>query len=160
MSGKKAENSMEIRAYIKARSILGFKPVDIHREVCDISGEGQMSHRSVCRWVAKFKAGQQDLEGASRSSRPPPTTTTKSNIKKITDLLNQDDRYTLRDLAQLANFSLARVHGILSKHPKLRKINARWISHLLTDDQKRSRVLNAKRLLKCFLNTGKNLSIF
>ena len=58
MTGKGAENSMEFRAYIKVRSLLCLKPVDIHREVCDNYGEGQMSDRSVCRCVAKFKAGQ------------------------------------------------------------------------------------------------------
>ena len=80
---------MEIMAYIKAKSLLGLKPVDIPCEVCDIYGEGKMSHRSVCRWGAKFKAAQQDLKDAAHSGRPP-TTITKSNIKKITDLLNQD----------------------------------------------------------------------
>ena len=120
MTGKRAENSMEIRAYIKARSLLGLKPVDIHREVSGIYGEGQMSYRSVCRWVAKFKADQQDLKVAAHSGRPP-TTSTKSKVKKITDLLNQDDRYTVKDLARLANFSLT---------PGLRKINARRIAFL------------------------------
>ena len=72
---------METRADIKARSLLGLKPVDIYREVCDIYGEGQMSHRSVCRLVAKFKAGQHDLNDYARSGRPP-TTTTKSNFEK------------------------------------------------------------------------------
>ena len=91
MTGKRGENSKEIRAYIKGRSLLGLKPVDIHREVCEIYGEGQMSHTSVCRWVAtsKFKAGQKDLTDAAGSNRPP-TTAIKSNMKKITDLLNQD----------------------------------------------------------------------
>ena len=89
MTGKRAENSLDNRAYIKARSVLSLKPVDIHREVCDIYEEGQMSNRSGCRWVAKFKTSQQDLKDATPSGRPP-TTTTKSNIKKITNLLNQD----------------------------------------------------------------------
>ena len=79
MTGNRAVNSMEIRAYIKAKWLLGLKPVDSHREICDIYGEGQMSHRSVCRWVAKFKAGQQDCKDAACSVCPP-TTTTKSNI--------------------------------------------------------------------------------
>ena len=57
MTGKRAENVLEIMANTKGRSILGIKVVDIHREVCDIYGEGQMSHRTVCRWVAKFSAG-------------------------------------------------------------------------------------------------------
>ena len=95
MTGKRAENSMEIKAYIKARSLLRLKPENIHREVFDIYGEGQISHRFVCRWVAKFKASQQDLKDAARSGCPP-TTTTKSNIKKITNLLNQDVQCTVR----------------------------------------------------------------
>ena len=103
-----------------------------------------MSHRSVCRWVAKLKAGKQVLKDAARSGRPP-TTTTKSKTKNTTDLLNQDTRYTVRDLPLLANVSLARVHGILRKHLKLRKINVRWIPHLLTDEQI-SLVLNAEKL--------------
>ena len=140
---------MEIRAYIKARPLLGLKPVDIYHEVRDINGEGQMSHRLVCRWVAKLKAGQQDLKDAARSRRPL-TSTTKNNIKKITDLLNQDARYTVKDLARLANFSLARVHGILRKHFELGQINATWIPHLLRDEQKRSHVLSTKTPIKMF----------
>ena len=53
MTGKRAENVLEIRDYIKGRSLLGIKAVDIHREVCDIYGEGQMSYRTVCRCIGK-----------------------------------------------------------------------------------------------------------
>ena len=60
MTGNRAENSMEIRAYIKARSLLDLKSVDIHRKVCDIYGGAQMSHRSDLKWVAKFEAFQRD----------------------------------------------------------------------------------------------------
>lgn len=62
MVGKRAENVIEIRAYIKGRSLLGLKPVDIHREVCDIYGKGQMSYMTICRWVARFKSGHQQLK--------------------------------------------------------------------------------------------------
>ena len=66
------------------------------------------------------------------------------------DLPKRDVRYTVRDLPRLVYISLARVHGILRKHLKLRKINVRWIPHLLTDEQTRIRVLNAKKLFKMF----------
>ena len=88
MTGKRPENSTEIRYYIKARSLLGLKPVDIYRKMGDIYGEDKCPKGSVCRRVAVFKAGQQDLKDAARLGRRP-TTTTKSNIKKITDLLYQ-----------------------------------------------------------------------
>ena len=40
-----------------------------------------MSHRTVCRWVAKFSAGQQQLKDTARPGRPA-TNTTKGNIEK------------------------------------------------------------------------------
>ena len=45
MTGSRAENLMEIMAYVKARSLLGLKAEDIQREVCEIYGEGKMSHK-------------------------------------------------------------------------------------------------------------------
>ena len=107
MTGKRAENVLETKAYIKGRSLLGIKAVDIHREVCDIYGEGQMSHRTVCRWVAKSSAGQQQLKDAARPGRPA-TTTTIGNIEKIQNILKTDARFTVRQLARMTNLSLAR----------------------------------------------------
>lgn len=149
MPGKRVENRLEIRAYIKGRSLLGLQAKDIHREVCDIYGEGQMSRSTVFRWVAKFKSGEQQLEDAARSGRPK-TSVTKKNIGKIRNLINTDARYTVRQLARLTSLSLAIVHEILKKHLKVRKINARWIPHLLTDAQKNRRVEMAKKLLKIY----------
>ena len=81
MTGKPAENVLEIRSYAKGRSLLGIKAVDIRREVCDIYWKDQMAHMTVCRWVAKFSARQQQLKDAARQSRPA-TTTTKGNLEK------------------------------------------------------------------------------
>jgi hypothetical protein len=36
MTGKRANNALEIRVYVKGRSLLGIKLVNIHCEVCDI----------------------------------------------------------------------------------------------------------------------------
>jgi len=82
MVGKRAESVLEIRAYIKGRSLLGLKPVDIHCEICDIYGQGQMSYMTICRWVARFKSGHQQLKDAAHTGRPA-TTTTIHNIKII-----------------------------------------------------------------------------
>ena len=46
--------------------------------------------------------------------------------------------------------SLSTVHFILNKHLKVRNIFARWVPHLLTDEQNRQRVLVAEKLLKMF----------
>ena len=46
--------------------------------------------------------------------------------------------------------SLSTVHFILKKLLKVQNIFARWVPHLLTDEQNRQRVLVAKKLLKMF----------
>ena len=46
--------------------------------------------------------------------------------------------------------SLSTVHFILKKHLKVWNIFARWVPHLLTDEQNRQRVLVAEKLLKMF----------
>ena len=48
----------------------------------------------------------------------------------------------------MTNFGLASVHYILKKSPMVTKVGARWIPHLLTDEQICTRVHMAKHLLK------------
>ena len=94
---------------------------------------------SICRWVAQFKSGNQQLKDAAHIGRPA-TTTTKHNIERIRQILENDARYTVRQLARMTNLSLARVHCILKQYLELIKSYATWIPLLLTDDQKRSRL--------------------
>ena len=48
------------------------------------------------------------------------------------------------------HISLSTVHLILKKHLKVQNIFARWVPHLLTDEQNRQRVKVAKKLLQMF----------
>ena len=84
MTGKRAENVLKIMAFIRGRSLtlLRLKSKDIHQEVCDIYGDGQMSFSTICRWVAKFQSGQQRLKDAARPDRPV-TSKTPKNVEKI-----------------------------------------------------------------------------
>ena len=64
---------LEIRSYIKSRPLLGTRPFDIHREVCDIYVGGV-----------------------------PATTTSKGNIeKKNPQYAKMDTRFTVRQLARM-----------------------------------------------------------
>ena len=74
----------------------------------------------------------------------------KKSFPKIKEIIEGDARFTVRDIAQKVGISLSTVHLILKKHLKVRKISARWVPHLLTDEQKRQRVKVAKKLLQMF----------
>lgn len=64
--------------------------------------------------------------------------------------LQKDAINPVRQLDRMSNLSLAHVHCSLKKNLKIRKINARWIPHLLSDEQKIVRVENAQKLLKLY----------
>ena len=65
----------------------------------------------------------------------------------MNEITEGDTRLTVRDIARKVSISLSTVHLILKKHLKVRKISARWVQHLLTDEQKRQRVKVAIKLL-------------
>ena len=61
----------------------------------------------------------------------------------------------VRDIARKVIISLSTVHLILKKHLKGRNISARWVPHLLTDDQRKNGFKWPKSCLKCFQNMTK-----
>ena len=80
-----------------------------------------------------------------------PKSASRKEVSKIKEIIEGDDaRFTVRDIARKVGISLSTVHLILKKHLKIRKISARWVPHLLTDEQKRHRVKVAEKLLQMF----------
>ena len=71
----------------------------------------------------------------------------KKSFSKIKEIIEGDARFTVRNIAQKVGISLSTVNLILKKHLKVRKIFARWVPHMLTDEQKRQRVKVAKKML-------------
>ena len=97
----------------------------------------------------KIESGVESIKNASKSGRPK-SATRKEIVSKIKEIIEGDARFTVRDIARKVGISLSTVHLILKKHLKVRKISARWVPHLLTDEQKRQRVKVAKKLLQMF----------
>ena len=108
-----------------------------------------MSFSTVYRLFTKFKSGQESIKDAPYTGRPR-SAVTKYNVAKIKSIIEKDARYTVRQLAHMTNLDLASVHFIFNRILKVRKISARWIPHLLSDEQKRTRMQMSKQLLKKF----------
>ena len=102
-------------------------------EISTAFGPSCVSYDTVRRWKKKFESGVESIKNAQKSGRP-----------------KGDARFKVRDIARKVGISLSSVHLILKKHLKVRKISARWVPHLLTDEQKRQRVKVAKKLLQMF----------
>ncbi|KAL4714916.1 hypothetical protein ACJJTC_014287 [Scirpophaga incertulas] len=60
----------EVRAVIRFLSAKGVKPIDIHREICEVDGQNIMSDGMVRKWVRAFKDGRTNVHDEERSGRP------------------------------------------------------------------------------------------
>ena len=149
MVGRSVDEKDEIRAYIKARSKLGCSLKKLMTEIPTAFGPSCVSYDIVRRWKKTFESGVESIKNAPKSGRPK-SASRKEIVSKIKEIIEGDARFTVRDIARKVGISLSTVLLILKKHLKVRKISARWVPHLLTDEQKRQRVKVAKKLLQMF----------
>ena len=155
MVGRSVVKKDEIRAYIKARSKLGCSLKKLMTEISTAFGPSCVSYDTVRRWKKKFESGVESIKNAPKSGGPK-SASRKEIVSKIKEIIEGDARPTVRDIARNVGISLSTVHLILKKHLKVRKISARWVPHLLTDEQKRHGLKWPKSCLKCFQNMTKS----
>ena len=134
----------EIRSYIKCRIRLNIDSKEMFNELCGIYGPQTISMRIVFRWVKAFKAEKVSVEGDIRPGRPN-TSVTKANIAAVKIMFEQDAR-----LSSCTGISEGSVQTIMKKRLDRRKVCARWVPHLLTEEQKTQRLKCAHELLKTY----------
>ena len=108
-----------------------------------------MSYDTVRSLKNKFESGVESIKNVPKSGRPK-LVSRKEIFSKIKEIIEGDARFTVRDIARKVGISLSTVHLILKKHLKVRKIFARWVPHLLTDEQNRQLVKVVKKMLQMF----------
>ena len=143
------DQKTEIRSYIKCRIRLNIDSKQIFNELCGIYGPQTISMRTVFRWVKAFKAGKSSVEVDTRPGRPK-TSVTKANIAAVKNAVEQDARLSVKDIASCTGISKGSLQTILKKRLDLRKVCARWVHHLLTEEQKTQRLKCARELLKTY----------
>ena len=140
------DQKTEICSYIKCR-IRHSK--QIFNELCGIYGPQTISMRTVFRWVKAFKAGKFSVEDDTCPGMPQ-TSVTKANIATVKIVVEQDARLSVKDIASCTGISEGSVQIIPQKRLDLRKVCARWVPHLLTEEQKTQRLQYAWELLKTY----------
>lgn len=90
-------------------------------------------------WFAEFRRDRTSTTDAPRSGRPNEAVTPE-NIKKVTDLVMNDRKMKLSEIANIIGISKERVGHIMHEHLHMRKLCARWVPRFLTIDQKAKRI--------------------
>ena len=135
MDGKISEQ----RVYCKIRARLGFPPTEIRADLQKVYGNGALQYATVCKWVCHFNDGWESTENDLQVGRPVSVLTEK-NVATVKTLIEEDTHYTMQEIDELSGIYSSCVLKILRERLGLRKICARWVPHLLTDEQKQSQV--------------------
>ena len=104
---------------------------------------------AVFRRVKAFKAGEFSVEDDTHPGRPK-TSVTKANIADVKIVIEQDARLSVKDIASCTGISEGSVQTTLKKRSDLKNICARWVPHLLTEEQRTQRLKCAQELLKTY----------
>ena len=143
MDGKISEQ----RVYCKIRAQFWFPPTEIHADLQNVYGNGALKYATVCKWVCCFNDGQESIENDPRVGRPVSVLTEK-NVATVKTLIEEDACYTMQQIEELSGIHLSSVLKILREKLGVRKICVRWMPHLLTDEQKQSRVRLASQVIE------------
>ena len=136
-----------ISEHCKIQAQLGFPPTEIHANLQKAYGNGAFKHATVCKWVRRFIDGRKSKENDPRVGRPVSVLMEK-NVATVKPLIEEDACYTVQEIEVSSGIYLSSVLKILCKRLGLRKICPRWVPHLLTDEQKQSRVRLASQVIE------------
>ena len=143
MDGKISEQ----RVYCKIQAQLGFQPTEIHADLQKVYGNGALKYATVCKWVCHFNDGRESIKNDPQAGRPVSVFTEK-NVATVKTLIEEDARYTVQEIEELSGIHSSSVLKILRERLGLRKICARWVPNLLTDEQKQSGVRLASQVIE------------
>lgn len=121
-------------------------------------GDRAPTLQTVYNWYNEFKRGRKSLKDEPREGRPK-TAVTPENIDAVRELIMQDRHVTYLEIEATLGISATSIHKILHEHLGVRKLCARWIPHLLTDDQKKARVDWCREMIKKY-NDGASKSVY
>ena len=120
---------------------------EIHADLQKVYGNGALKYSIVCKWVCRFNDGRESIENDPRVGRPLSVLTEK-NIATVKTLIEEDARYTVQEIEELSCIHLSSVLKILRERLGLLKTCARWMPHLLTEEQKQSRIRLASKVIE------------
>ena len=99
-------------------------------------GERTMSKTRVYEWYKRFQDVRKDVEDDERPGRPR-TSTTDENVKKVKEMVMNDRRITIREVADDVGISIGQCHGIFSNVLGMKRVAAKFVPKLLNLEQNR-----------------------
>lgn len=109
-------------------------------------GESTISKTRVYEWYKRFQEGREDVEDDERPGRPS-TSISDENVEKVKEMIMNDRRITIREVAEDVGISIGSCHKIFSDVLGMKRVAAKFVPKLLHFDQKQLRMEIAQESL-------------
>jgi len=127
----------------------------IHPRMCAQYGDKVLSRRIVYEWIEMFENGRTCVTDAERSGRPATATTTK-NEERTLELIRENRRITVEEVAGRLNVSVGSAYSLIHDSLKFSKLCAMWVPKELTEERKRKRLDVCSQHLARYREEGDN----
>nr|XP_012143528.1 PREDICTED: putative uncharacterized protein FLJ37770 [Megachile rotundata] len=142
------QRNIEQRCAIKFCVKLNKSATETFNMIHQAYKDDSMSRTSVFEWHKNFKDGREDDEDEQRVERPS-SSRSDTNVDKVREILNSDRRLSIRLIAQELNLTKSTIHSIVTEDLQMRKVCAKLVPKVLTEEQKERRVTISRELLEC-----------
>ncbi|GFY13981.1 mariner Mos1 transposase [Trichonephila clavipes] len=115
---------------------MGTKPYEMMKTAF---GDEAMSRARVFEWYRPFKEGRQSVNSDPRCGRPS-TSRNEDKIAQVKAVVRSDRRLTVREIAQKCHISVGSCDEILRNDLNMRRVSAKFVPRLLTEDQQFQRL--------------------
>ena len=99
-----------------------------------------LSRAQVFQWHTRFKTGCTSVDNAEHKGRPR-SCTTPETVARIQELIRQDRRRTIRNIAEEVEVSYGKCQRVLMEELGMHRVAAKFVPRILTADQKQQRVV-------------------
>jgi histone-lysine N-methyltransferase SETMAR len=110
-----------------------------------------MSRTQTFEWHRHFKGGRMSLEDDEQSGRPS-TSIILKYVEQIRELVHEDRRRMINDIADIVGVSYGSVQTILTLELNMRHVTAKFVPRLLTPEQKEHCVTMCQGLRECAMD--------
>lgn len=133
------DNNTEQRACIKFCFKIGKNASETFELIKLAFGDVSLSRCVIFDWFKRFKEGRISIEDDHRSGRPS-TSKTNQSIALVREKIRNDRRLTVREVANELGISIGSCHSILSDELGMKRVAAKLVPKLLTEDQMEYRI--------------------
>ena len=142
-------DKIQYRAVIKFFVKEGLKPNETQWKFIKVYGDCSASFSTIKKWATEFKCGRTSLEDDPCEGRPKSAATPKI-IEQVHDMILDDWRVKVREIADPVGVSKEHEGYILHEELDMKKLCARWVPCLFTADQKHTCMKISEQCLEHF----------